>query len=175
MRSYYQIMEGQIISSNCSYCKTTDIEIEIYCPKCGYPENGTEKEERDFRLRLNSRKLRLKDANKKLKTAKIVLYVLIGFSLLGATYYYFVPEDFASAISSIVVAIVYLGLLSWVDKNPFAALLSALIFYVTLQVMGVLIEPASIFKGLIIKIVVISALIKGVSSAQQVKQIRGQF
>jgi hypothetical protein len=45
--------------------------------------------------------------------------------------------------------------------------LSAFLLYVTVIALNTIVEPATIFKGIIIKIIILSFLIKGVYSASQ--------
>jgi len=55
----------------------------------------------------------------------------------------------------------------WSQKKPFAALLSALLLYLMVIAINAIVEPTTIFKGILIKIIILSFLIKGVSSAHQ--------
>jgi hypothetical protein len=56
---------------------------------------------------------------------------------------------------------IFFGLWVWGKRAPFAALLTALIVWVTFQLVGAVIEPESLFRGIIIK----GAVLVGICTA----------
>jgi len=71
-------------------------------------------------------------------------------------------------ISSICVALLFLILTAWADRNPFGAILTAFIVYLTLNVVGIIDNPALLFRGILPKIFCIAAFVGGIRSARQV-------
>ena len=156
---------------NCSNCRTVLTMEDTFCGKCGFPERGTEEEQRDYRLKISSRKRLLMGANKKVKDAKIALYVLAGLNVVVGIIYWASSDDFASLISSLVLAVIYLLLVAWSDKQPFAAILTGFIIYITIQLLAAVVEPTSLFSGIIIKVIIISVFIKGIKSAREAQDL----
>jgi len=57
---------------------------------------------------------------------------------------------------------IMLGLYFWAKKNPFAAIVTALCIYLSVIVLNAIIDPLTIFDGIIVKLIAIPALINGV-------------
>jgi hypothetical protein len=75
----------------------------------------------------------------------------------------------------VVLGAAYLGLWWWAQKNAFAAALTALLLFATVQFISFLMEPASVFRGIIIKIPIVMALSTAVSAGyRQRAQRRGR-
>ncbi len=61
----------------------------------------------------------------------------------------------------------FFGLWWWAQSNPFAAALTALLMYLTSQVIGAMVEPESLLKGILIKIIIVVALFSAVSAGHR--------
>jgi hypothetical protein len=59
---------------------------------------------------------------------------------------------------------VFLGLWWWAQSNPFAAALTALLLFVTVMLVNAMVDPASLLRGIIVKIAVVVALFSAVSA-----------
>lgn len=88
-------------------------------------------------------------------------------------------EDFWLSFGiSAVVALIFLGLGFWADKNPYPAILTALILYLALNLLSIAgtmmsSEPAvSAFRGIIVKIIIVVYLIKGLNNAAEARRIK---
>ncbi len=148
---------------------------DIFCQACGFPMKGTEEEQRSYRLRISSRKRLLADANKKISNAKTALFVLAGLVTLYGVIMFFSEDDTASLIGALLIAIIYLGLAAWASKNPFGAILTGMIIYLTLWVLDILVDPSAIYSGIIIRILIIGAFVKGIKSAREAKVLLQQI
>jgi hypothetical protein len=71
--------------------------------------------------------------------------------------------------------VIYLILAAWSNKNPFGAILTAFIIYITLIVINAFFDPATIIQGIIIKIFFIGALIKGTRSAKEAEGFKKEL
>lgn len=60
---------------------------------------------------------------------------------------------------------IMIALFVWSRGSPFPAMLTALCVYVVVVVLGVILDPATLLKGLILKIVVITSLVGGMNAA----------
>jgi len=63
------------------------------------------------------------------------------------------------------LAIVMLVIFKWSKTSPFSAFVTALSIYAGVIVLNAIIDPTTIIQGVIIKILVIGALIKGIKAA----------
>lgn len=154
--------------TNCSNCSKPLNKADVYCGNCGYPENGSEQEQRKFNYSKKLKQDVIEDAKKKLKNVKIVLYIMAGVNVI-ALFYYFYNNAMAEVIGSIVGACVFIACALWVNKKPLIAVLSAFGFWLLLQVLSAFLEPGTIIQGLLLKIIVVSIFIKGIKSAKDYK------
>ena len=70
------------------------------------------------------------------------------------------------------LGLIMFGLYFWSKKNPFAAMVTALTVYLSVIVLSAIIDPHSIYQGIIIKIFVITALINGIKVSINSRQIK---
>ena len=72
---------------------------------------------------------------------------------------------------NLFLALVMLGLWMWSKRAVLPAVITALVIYVAVQVTNLIVDPASIVQGVLVKIVVIGALVRGVSSALAARKV----
>ncbi len=65
------------------------------------------------------------------------------------------------------LAVAFFGLWWWAQTNAFAAALTALLLYITSMLIGAMVDPASIVKGILIKGVIVVALFSAVSAGHR--------
>ena len=166
------------LALECKCCFEKVNEIDQFCQACGFPLKGSEEEQKQFFYNRNYQHIEINALNKKIKSAGTTLYVLAGFFLLFGLGYFVInrTEDTASAIliTNAVVAVIFLLLGLWSEKKPVASIISGMVLYVLVQLMSAIEDPLSLFKGIIIKIIIISYLIKGLLSAFEAEKIRKQ-
>lgn len=159
----------------CENCAAENPETQKFCSACSFPINGSETEKTSFRLILSSRKRFLADAEEKLSSGKLAIYVLAGLFFISGLFVFFANDDVVTLIVNLIVSLVYLTLAAWFPKNPFGAMLTALILYGSIQVINLIIDPATIFQGWLIKIFVIAAFVKGIRSALDAKALLAEL
>ena len=77
-------------------------------------------------------------------------------------------EPLAAIIMLVIVlglAVIYFGLWFWAKKSPFPALLTTLIVFLTFHLLDAVFDPASLFRGIIVKIVLVAGLATAVKKA----------
>ena len=164
-----EIIESTENLQLCSLCKT-EIELDsVFCGSCGFPENGTDQQVNIFHRRLSFNKNQKREADKKIKSARNTLYVLAGITILFSTIQFFSHQDTATLITGYILGVIYILLGSWTSKKPLMAVLLGLLLYVTTIVISAIVEPQTIIKGIIFKIIIIAYLTKGVFSASSIK------
>jgi cell division protein FtsW (lipid II flippase) len=156
-----------IVPQTCENCQANHENQQKFCSQCSFPIGGNEDEKRSFRLTVSSRKRLFSDAQDKIKSAKTIIYVLAALFVVFGLIAGFAQDDFSTMVVNIVLSLVFLILAAWSKKNPFGAILTAFIIYITLHVTNAFIDPATIPQGIILKIFFIAAFVKGIRSAQE--------
>jgi hypothetical protein len=116
--------------------------------------------------------------DKHIKNARIMLFIVAGLQLLPL---FTLPDNIADEAKYIIIglqlffAAVFVGLGLWTKYKPFAALLTAMLFFIGIWVLGAILDPASIFQGIIVKIIVIVLLILGIRNAKEAEELRKTY
>ena len=156
----------------CQYCKSKGLnETDKYCPNCGFPQNGTHKERVDFLLSMRRKKSSLKETNIKVNNVKTILFIIAGLNLFVGIILGLIQKDIITLIVCVITSIIYFGLAIWSNKNPFPAILTGFLIYVSLQILSSIIDPSTIIRGIVIKIAFIVAFINGMISAKKSEKL----
>ena len=70
----------------------------------------------------------------------------------------------------VVLAVCFWGLWGWSRTNPFVAGIVGLVLYATLHIAGAIVEPESLFRGIIIKVIIIVVLVKAVMAGAEYRR-----
>jgi hypothetical protein len=62
------------------------------------------------------------------------------------------------------IATVFFGLAFWARKNPLPASIVGLVLFVSVHLLDALVDPTSIIRGILVKIIIISILVKAISA-----------
>src|SRR5258706_112174 len=154
----------------CENCGCPCPNNQKFCSKCSFPINGTAEEKNQFKAKVSGHKFLAKEAEKELKKPRIIICVLAGIVFLMGLYQGLANDDFVTMIVNLCISLLYLILAAWANKNPFGAILTALIVYITINVINAFVEPLSLFQGIILKIIFIGAFIKGIRSAKDAQE-----
>jgi hypothetical protein len=116
--------------------------------------------------------------DKHIRNARIMLFVVAGLQLIPLL---MLPEGLPDDALYLAVGLqlffvaVFIGLAIWTKYKPFAALLTAIIFFVAIWVVGAILNPATIFNGILIKVIVMILLILGVRNAREGEELRKTY
>lgn len=80
------------------------------------------------------------------------------------------PEAMGVLVGMLFLAAVFLGLWIWGRKSPFPALLTTLIVLVTFHLLDAVLDPASLFRGIILKIIMLVGLVTATKTAYLAKR-----
>jgi hypothetical protein len=156
----------------CENCKAPHGTDQKFCQQCSFPVGGTDTEKQAFRMNVGMHQQWLRNATKETGTAKTIIYILAGIFLLFGIYQGLAVDDFAGLITNLIVCVVFLVLAAWTDSNPFGAILTAFIIYLTIQLFNFFLDPATLFGGILWKVLIISGFLKGIRSAQEAQRLR---
>jgi peptidoglycan/LPS O-acetylase OafA/YrhL len=113
---------------------------------------------------------------KSLKTARIWLYVIAGFqTAMGFFEYFTTPDPKVAAIALAIDALIgalFLILALWSRRKPVVAFTAALVFYLLVIAGFMFLDPANLFKGLLVIILVVLALVKANKDAGKFEAVQ---
>jgi hypothetical protein len=73
------------------------------------------------------------------------------------------------------VTLCFFGLWLWSRKQPLAAAMGALVLFVILQVVNAIVEPSTLFSGVIFKALVIFVLVGAVRAGFKAQRVRAEY
>ena len=161
---------------NCIACNTSHLNDELACSFCGYPLKGTDQDQRSFLAIRANHILDLEEQEKKIKQGTYTLYGVSALVVIyGIILYADTTDELEKAsvlITNLVLSAIYVGLGLLSRKKPKAALIAGFSIFILTTLLNVLIEPMSLAKGIIVKIVIVVALIKGIRAVTEAQKIR---
>lgn len=75
-------------------------------------------------------------------------------------------------VVNITLALIYFVLWYWARTNAFTAALVALLLFGTVWAVSAMLEPATIYQGILIKILFVAALIKALQAGSEERKLR---
>lgn len=119
------------------------------------------------------------DLNRKVDAASNSLYWIAGILTVSSVFSYFVMQNDENLIAFLITSIILIGAFLafgvWSKTKPAAALISGLSLYVIIQLINAVDNPATIFSGIIFKIIIIGYLIKGIIAVTEVGKIKKEL
>ncbi|KQB99075.1 hypothetical protein [Pedobacter sp. Hv1] len=171
-------MENQNINL-CACCAHHYESIDIFCNTCGYPLQGTKQQQDAFIANRTVKEIDLVDLKKKIESARNSLYIITAFlGISGLFGLFFIKEGddlFYYLISYVILVGAFLAFAVWSKTKPASALISGLSLYVIVQLLNIIADPATLFSGIIIKVLIIAYLIKGIIAVLEVDKIKKEL
>ena len=115
--------------------------------------------------------------DKHIRYARNALFIVSGIQLI-AIFTLNAEEGLQKTIAIgivVFIALIFFGLALWTKKKPFTALLIALIIYASLLIFDAILDPTTLFHGILIKAAVIIALITGLRNAKEGEDLKKAF
>ncbi|UKM64143.1 zinc finger Ran-binding domain-containing protein [Flavobacteriaceae bacterium GSB9] len=145
---------------NCPACKNvneTDIDS---CVRCEFPFNGSDKEKSIHIGKFIGQKGIITDSEDSLTKSQNFLYLAAAFYLVGVivNFQYLKQDIFALSFSVIVILVILIcGFL--VKKSPLLFLSIPLALLLFIYTINYLIDPRTLFQGIIFKLLILGSLI----------------
>lgn len=115
------------------------------------------------------------EANKVIKNARTSLFVISTFTLGFSFIMYFMNSDKEGAVYELVadgvISLIFAGLGYLSNKKPYFALLTGLILYFLLIIANAIVDHTTLYKGIILKVLIVTWLIKGIASARSIRKL----
>lgn len=166
------------ICSRCRYINSTEY---IFCTNCGHPLKD-EAANILYHVRTKQRKELLKKSEQAVQTARVILYILSGFFLVGIAFLFGELENrFLLAFVFIAVSALFLVLARWSLSKPFTAMIAGFVIILTFSTIAVLGEFTHAFTtvqgvySIAISMVLIYFLLKGIQGAYKSDLIKEEM
>ena len=120
----------------------------------------------------------LEGYDKSIRNARTALFVVAGVQLLFGIIYGLAQgneEAMPIMIVAIVIAAIFFGLGMWTKSKPYTAILTGLILFIALHILEAVVDPASIVRGIILKVLVIVYLGKSLKDAREAQEMKKNF
>jgi hypothetical protein len=110
--------------------------------------------------------------DKPVRNARILLFVLAALQLIPIFLATDLPEpeNWITIGIYVVLAGIFAGLAFWTRTKPYTAVITALSIYTGLILLSAVLEPSSLFRGIILKIVVFVLLINALRNGKEVQE-----
>ena len=151
--------------TRCSSCQAEVPAGERYCGACGYDTHKNDHIETVLEPKL-------RQARGWILAVGIIYLASAAVQVAIAGDRVSSDEITFSFVTAGALFAIHLGLWWWAKTAPFAAALVALVLFVTLQVVWAAIDPESLARGLIIKVLFLIALIQAVKAGVDVQRLR---
>lgn len=145
----------------CTGCQHHNPDGSSFCEGCGTELHDPRK--LDHEADVIEAEFRLEQVKKARGAFLAVGALQIVGGLLGAA---MAPAGFGGVIlaAEVVVALLFFGLAWWCSRQPFAAAIVGLFLFAGLHLASAVVDPSSIYKGIIIKVIVIVVLVRAVKA-----------
>jgi hypothetical protein len=150
----------------CQRCGTTSPAGHTFCDSCGSSLN-------DYSPEIEALYL------PKLKKARgwiLAVGILYGVSglILSAVMRRKLGDELAGFVlmTNLALMAIHIGLWAWAKRAPFAAAVVALVLYITVHLAEAVSDPSSIARGLLIKIIFLSALIQAIKAGLEIRRLQ---
>lgn len=109
--------------------------------------------------------------DKPIRKARILLFVIAALQLVAIVTVTDLPEPELWITAGIYVffAAVFATLALWTKKKPYTAIVTALVVYSAIILLSAILEPSSIIKGIILKIIAFVLMIGALKNAKEVQ------
>jgi len=151
--------------TRCSSCQAEVFAGERYCGACGYDTHKDDHIEAVLEPKL-------KQARGWILAIGIIYVVSAGIQIAVAGGNISSGEITFSLASAGALFAIHMGLWWWAKTAPFEAAVVALVLFVTLQVVWATLDPQTLARGLIIKVLFLVALIQAVKAGVDVQRLR---
>ncbi len=133
----------------------------------------------------NEQDFSLDGYDKNIRRARNWLFGIVGIQFLWAIFSYASSPEGSIDLGGmeisvkaleagiqIVIGLIFLGLALWSKQKPVQAFTTALVIYIALFILFGIIDPTNFFRGIIIKVFLVIALIKGLKDAKEAEDMK---
>ena len=167
------------VANSCVVCQKTTTPEDDFCQTCNYPIKGTEEEQQSFMDIRTIKELDLEEQGTKIKQVSNSLKVISVLTVLMGAVGYFTTDDpdekLILVVFNLFLAVVYFSLGLWSVQKPRTAIIIGLTIFILVTILNTVVEPASIIRGIILKIFVVVSFVKGIRAVSESEKIRKEL
>lgn len=150
------------------YCCKSDYQLtDKFCGKCGYPFHASSEEQKQFSINYTLNGYGKEVAGDRVKEARVVLFVIAIFTFISALILNAQEHNGLLLGINLFLAFIYAGMGFWAGYKPFAAIFTGTLIYLSIIILAAVVDPSTIFQGIIFKVIFIVALVKASYSASK--------
>ena len=126
----------------------------------------------------NEEEFSLEGYDKSIKQARNVLFAVASIEIIFGIFsgMRLSGDDALYSIAiTTAIGLVFLALGFWTKNKPYSAIVTGLIFYVSIIVVSATIDIATLFRGVIMKLIVIVYLVKSINDAREAQETKKNF
>lgn len=154
--------------SVCYLCKQTNLnKDDKFCLNCGFPQGGTQSEQWKFIIENRKKKSAIRESQKIINRGRNILFIVAALNILP-----FLFGDNIVLLIGLIISGIYIGLGFWSIKKPFPAILTGLVFYVTLYLFFGILDPMNFLRGLMWKVIISGALLFALYSIKDLEKLK---
>jgi hypothetical protein len=157
--------------NECYTCLTPLKGDEKVCAECGCPIYGSAAEIDKHRSSYVHLREQYQSCMQEALTATKSLYWLAGLSFVGNITIGLIKDTPSNYIAAFVVPAIFIPLALWSRTKPYEALLTATVLYILIILADAIYAPKSLAQGLIVKIIIITYLVKGIRAGKDSKRL----
>ena len=144
----------------CPACKNINNADTLFCDKCEFPFQGSEKEKSIHIGRFINKRGVVFDANDSIRKSQNILFLVIGLYVLGLVINFEFLLDNKIFLVFDILIIISFGVCAFMLKRaPVLFTTIPLIILIALYVSNFIIDPRSILNGIIMKVIIIGTLV----------------
>lgn len=150
----------------CHHCSRKGLTPEDrFCPDCGFPQGGTELEQRQFMVRKRMERSKVADHEAMVKKARMYLLVAAGLNMIA-----FISSEPVVLIIGGIISGVFVALSFWARKRAYPALLTGLLTYISIQLFFGLFNWQFLFSGIFWKVAIVGSMFYALRSAKELEK-----
>lgn len=162
-------MENTSNELKCNCCHSLCKESDKFCGNCGYPLHASPEEQKRFSMNFTTHNDDVRIVKDRIREARLILFIIATFTFIQSLLIFINDANISVFAINLILVCVYIYLGVWAKEKAFAAILIGGLIYITFMLLSAFIDPSTIAKGLVIKILFIAALIRTAYGAYKYK------
>lgn len=162
-----------------TYCpayKKEAKEQENNCYNCNFPFNGTEKEKGIHIGRFINKKEVITNSADSLRKSQLILYAIAGFNVIFLITGFFGDQINVFDIGlNLIIAIIFILCAFFIHRQSILLTVIPLVLIILINVLNFIVEPTSLYKGIILKLIIIGSLVYSIYLIKSAADFKKEF
>ncbi|MCH3882854.1 MULTISPECIES: hypothetical protein [Tenacibaculum] len=160
----------------CLACKNESTQSVDNCIKCDFPFNGSEQEKSKHIGQFIMKKGVVYDTDESLGRSKKIISIIALFNTIFLIFGLYNGQiDILNIILNLIVIFIFIWCAITIKKNPFEKTLIPLILFISIIILNFIINPNTLFQGILWKIIFIGSLSYSMYLVKSTEKFREKF